>query len=40
MEGNNLSCASESSDDIYMDDDTIMDTFADPNPPGTGELAQ
>ena len=34
MEGKNHSCAS--SKDIYMDDDTIMDTFTDPNAPGIG----
>ena len=38
MEGNNLSCAS--SEVIYIDENIIMDTGTDTNPPRLGELAQ
>ena len=37
MEGNNLSCAK--SEDIYMDNDTMMDTGMDLNPPRLEEPA-
>jgi len=37
MEGNNPSRAS--SEDMYMDDDTILDAGMDPNPPRPEELA-